>query len=171
MYHFLIYLALFILVFILALCVFNTLLPVPFIPTSKKTARKMVEAANLKETDSVYDLGSGDGRLILMAAEKGVKSAVGFEINPFLNMLARLKAKILKRKNTLFITQSVFAADLSKCDKLFIYMSTKIMKKLESKIMNEMKDGALVISNTFPFYDMKPIQVIDNKIKIYRIQK
>lgn len=165
------YIALFVLGFILLLSVFNTLLPVPFIPTGKKTANKMIEAADLKKTDTIYDLGSGDGRLVIMAAQKGVKSAVGFEINPFLNIWARIRARIKKVKNTVFFTKSVFAADLSKCDKLFVYLSTALMGKLEEKILDEMNDGALVISNTFTFKKLEPVKIIDKNIKVYKVKK
>lgn len=163
------YVLLFVLLALLMLSIYNTLLPVPFIPTLKKTARQMIAAANLQPHDVVYDLGSGDGRLVLMAAQKGVKSAIGFEINPVLNVLARLKARVLRLHNTLFITRTIFKADFSQCTKVFIYMSSKVMSELEEKMLAELKDGTVIVSHDFKFKNLKPVQVIDEKIYVYTV--
>lgn len=148
----------------------NIFLAAPFVPSSKKTSKRMIDAINLKKTDVVYDLGSGDGRLVILAARKGVKKAVGFEVNLLLNVWGRFKSKLLKLNNTVFITKSFWKADLSVCDKLFVYTSIKSMKRLEKKVLSEMKDGSYVISNTFSFPNLEPVEIIDN-VKIYKINK
>jgi predicted RNA methylase len=148
---------------------FQGLLAAPFVPSSKKKARKMIEAADLEPEDTVYDLGSGDGRLVIMAARKGVNDAVGFEINPMLNIYARLKAFFLKLHNTTFLTKSFWKADLSQCNKLFLYLLPKSMLQLEDKILDEMKEGSIIVSHAFSFKKLQPIEVIDKDIKIYRV--
>jgi precorrin-6B methylase 2 len=158
------------LIFLLLLSLINSLLPVPFIPTSKKLTKKMIDAADLTKNDIVYDLGSGDGRIVLEAAKKS-KEAVGFEINPVLTVLSKTKARFYKINNATFITKSVYRADLSHCDKLFLYLSPKLMKGLERKILEEMKEGAYIVSHAFSFPNMEPIKVVDNKIKIYKVKK
>ncbi len=149
----------------------NGLLAAPFVPSSRKKSRKMIEAAELKPTDTVYDLGSGDGRLVIMAGRAGVLDAVGFELNPFLNVFARIKARFYKLKNTTFLTKSMWSADLSECDKLFVYLLPKSMRELETKVLADMKNGSLVISNSFSFKTIEPIEVIDGGVRVYRIEK
>jgi predicted RNA methylase len=146
-------------------------LAAPFVPTSRKTVRKMIEAAELDKKDIVYDLGSGDGRLVIAAARKKVKKAVGFEINPLLNIYASIKAKILRLKNTTFITRSIWNSDLSKCNKLFVYLMPNSMNRLESKILSEMKEGSYIISHSFRFPNMEPIREIDDKVRVYKVIK
>jgi 16S rRNA A1518/A1519 N6-dimethyltransferase RsmA/KsgA/DIM1 with predicted DNA glycosylase/AP lyase activity len=154
--------------FFLMFSVFNMFLAAPFVPSSRKAARKMIDAANFMPDDVVYDLGSGDGRLVLMAAKKGVKDAVGFEINPALNVFARIKARFMHLKNTTFLTKSLWKADLSNCNKLLLYLLPKSMQQLESKILKEMPKGSYVISNSFSLRNLEPIKTIDT-IKVYRI--
>lgn len=165
------YIVLFTLAVFLLFAMANMFIAAPFVPTSRKTVRKMVEAAELSKDDTVYDLGSGDGRLVISAARKGVKTAVGFEINPLLNIYARIKARFFRLKNIHFFTKSLTHADLTKCNKLFVYLMPKTMKKLEARILEEMPEGSLVISNSFSFPGLKPIKEIDNKIKVYKITR
>lgn len=147
------------------------LLSVPFLPTNKKRMKKMLEVADLKEDDLVFDLGSGDGRFVIEASKK-VNYAVGFELNLFLNLWAWASAKIQKRTNVKFITQSFWQADLSKPTKVFVYLLGSIMTKMEDKFLNEAQDGLIIISNTFKFKNLKPIKEFpEDKIYVYKITK
>jgi SAM-dependent methyltransferase len=148
--------------------VFNMFLAAPFVPSSRKAVKKMIDAAELAPTDVVYDLGSGDGRLVLMAAKKGVQDAVGFELNPTLNVYARIRARFMGLSNTTFLTKTLWKADLSNCNKLFLYLLPKSMQQLESKILKEMPKGSYIISNSFSLRGLEPIKTID-AIKVYRI--
>ena len=150
---------------------FNMFLAAPFVPTSRKTVKKMIEMAELDKKDIVYDLGSGDGRLVIAAARKRVKKAVGFEINPLLNIYARIKSKILRLKNTTFLTKSIWSADLSKCNKLFVYLLPNSMTKLEAKILEEMKDGSYIVSHSFKFPNLEPVNEYEGKIRVYKVDK
>lgn len=148
---------------------FQNILAAPFVPSSRKKARKMIEAGKLESNDIVFDLGSGDGRILIMAARKGVKEAVGFELNPILNIFGWIKSKFYRLKNIAFLTKSLWKADLSQCNKLFIYLLPKTMEKLEKKILDEMKPGSIIISHAFSFKNIEPIEIIDKNIKIYKI--
>ena len=66
-----------------------------FYPTTKRKMRKMLEFADLKQNDAVYDLGSGDGRLVIAAARR-CKMATGIEIDPFRYFISKLKAGMLE---------------------------------------------------------------------------
>ena len=144
----------------------------PFLPSNKKALNKMIEMADLNSDDIVYDLGSGDGKVVIAAARHGIKKAVGFETNPILNLIAKLNARFFKVKNVEFVTTNLFNADLSKCNKVFVYLLPKAMAKLETKIMEEMPNGGLVISNTFRFKNLVPTQSSESpRILIYKISK
>lgn len=131
----------------------------------------MVQEAELEQHDVVYDLGSGDGRIVIEAAKYKVKHAVGFEINPLLTYYARFRAKLLRLDNTHFMTRTIWKADLTKCTRLFVYLMPKSMKKLQEKITQEMPENSLIISNTFSFPDFEVYKVIDENIKIYRVKR
>ena len=157
-------------IFIFGLTV--NLLSVPFLPTNKKRMQKMLELGELNEDDIVFDLGSGDGRFVIEASKRGVKQAVGFELNFLLNIWARISAKIQKRNNTIFLTQSFWNADLSKPTKVFVYLLGSVMTKMEQKFLDEAQDGLIVISNTFKFKNIEPIKTFpEEKIYVYKIIK
>lgn len=130
----------------------------PFIPTNKKTTKKMVEAVGIKEGDVVYDLGSGDGRLIFEAADKGAQ-AYGIEIGRFNHLYARLKQKALSKKGNL-IRANLFKVDLSDADVVFIYLLPKLMDKVEKKLEQELKPGTRVVSHGFKFSKREPTKHI-----------
>jgi len=141
----------------------------PFLPSSSRKSDIMIIEGNLKSSDIVFDLGSGDGRLVLMAAEQGVKRAVGFEINPLLLLFfSKLCAFVMKLDNAEFIFSSFWKADLSKCDKLFIYLLPSSMRKLEDKIKSEMRPGSLIISNQFRFPNLK-IKKENKGVYVYEV--
>jgi SAM-dependent methyltransferase len=149
----------------------NGFLAAPFVPSSRKKTKKMVQEAELSKEDVVYDLGSGDGRIIIEAAKHQVKHAVGFEINPLLTYYARLRARLLKLDNTHFMTKTIWKADLTKCTRLFVYLMPKSMQKLQEKITKEMPEGSLIISNTFSFPDFEVYKTLEKNIKIYKVTR
>ncbi len=155
----------------ISLLIFN-LVGVPFVPTNRKKLKLMIDEANINSNDIVYDLGSGDGRMVIESAKAGSKNSIGFEINPFLNIWANIMAKIKKVDNTEFVTTSLWSADFSKPTKIFVYLLTSTMHKLEAKIMDEGQNGLIIISNTFKFKDLKPIKsFVKEKVYVYRIEK
>jgi len=111
----------------------------------------MIELAKIKKGDKVCDLGSGDGRLVIMAAKKGAK-AVGFEINPFLVLISWLKILLAGvRKNAQVQWRNFWWQDVSEADIVLLYLITHQMEKMEKKLKKELKPGARVISYIFKF--------------------
>lgn len=164
------------LVLVIAIAVLSifivSMLSVPFVPTRRRILNQMLNIANLKSEDIVFDLGSGDGRAVIEAAQRGVKSAVGFEINVFLFLWSWLLSKIFRLKNSKFILKSFWNADLSKPTKIFVYLLPLTMQKLEEKILAEAQDGLVVVSNTFKFKNIEPERVLEKeKIYLYIIRK
>lgn len=122
----------------------------PFVPSAKNTAASMISLTELKEGMKVYDLGSGEGRLLKLAEEKGA-TAIGFEINPFLVLFCRLRRLRAYWKN-------FWHADLSDADVVFVYLLPWKMEKLEKFLKKQLKPGALVVSNSFIFPNLKKVR-------------
>lgn len=131
---------------------------VPYVPTRKNTAEKIIELLKIKPGDRFYDLGSGDGRLLFMAAEKGAKST-GIEMNPHLVLWTWLKI-LLKRKwhQVSVRLGNYWWTDLSTTDKVVIYGMPSVMAKASKKFMQELRTGTLIASNSFKIPDLKLVK-------------
>lgn len=142
----------------------------PFVPTPDSAARIMIKISQIKPGMKVYDLGSGDGRLLFLASEMGAIST-GFEINPFLVFYTYIRSLITGSRNTVRIRWCNFwNADLSDADVIFIYLVPWQMEKLEKKLKNGCKPGTIIVSNSFVFPSLDPInQDIRNHIYTFRI--
>lgn len=129
----------------------------------------MIRLAKLQPTDHVVDMGSGDGILLFAAMKAGAKSAEGYEINPILATLCRLrvKQKGLAQRVTIH-RRSLFQADLSKTDVLLLYQLPNCMARLSHKLKRELPQGARIISNSFPIPDWEP-SVEENKVYLYEM--
>jgi SAM-dependent methyltransferase len=141
-----------IVILILLTAVYASLSAAPWLPTRKKETERMINLANLKSGDVVYDLGCGDGRLLLAARKKvpGIK-IVGAEISFLLYLIARLRIKNILFKN-------LFKVDLSKADVVFIYLLPKCYEQLKAKLSAELKPGSRVVVGVWP------IQGWENKL-------
>jgi len=132
----------------------------PFQPSSNKAMKEMLKLAKMKRGDKVADLGSGNGKIVIEFAKRGIESH-GFEINPFLVWLSRKRIKNLHLQNKAFIHWKNFMkSDLSKFDIITSFQISYIMPGLENKLKKELKKNAKVISNTWKFPNWKPKRTI-----------
>lgn len=132
----------------------------PFVPSNRKSAQAMVDIAKIKPGMIVYDLGSGDGRLLRAATKKGAH-AVGIEINPFLVLWSRMKKLTVRWQN-------LWTADIQDADVVFVYLLPGHMKKLEQKLKSELRPGALIVSNSFIFPNLNIVrQDKENHIYVF----
>ena len=123
----------------------------PYITMGKKEVGRMMELAKIKKGERVYDLGSGDGRLVILAAKKGAK-AIGFEINPFLVLISWVKILLAGvRKNAVVKWRNFWGQDISDADVVLLYLITQHMERMEKKLQKELKPSSRVISYTFKF--------------------
>ncbi len=123
----------------------------PFVPSTKVTAEAMIRLAHLKPGMKIYDLGSGDGRLLFLSAKEGV-TAIGFEINPFLVVFSWIKKTLSPHRNHIRVHwQNLWTTNLSDADVVFIYLLPWKMENLAQKLKKELKPGTLVVSNSFIF--------------------
>jgi 16S rRNA A1518/A1519 N6-dimethyltransferase RsmA/KsgA/DIM1 with predicted DNA glycosylase/AP lyase activity len=128
-----------------------------FVPTSNGVADAMLQLARVTASDVVYDLGSGDGAIVLRAAEKFGARGVGIEIDPKLVKTAtdRARKRGLSDRVT-FVQGDLFKADLSPATVVTLYLSGSINRRLAPKLMKELKPGARVVSHRFDMYDWTP---------------
>jgi len=129
----------------------------PYVSTPPECEKNMLKLARITLTDTVVDLGSRDGVLVIAAARAGAKKSIGYEINPRLVKLSKRKAKKAGVEHeTIFIRENMWKADLSNVDVVFVYQLPHVMKHIEKKLLEELKPGARVISNSFVMPDWKP---------------
>jgi SAM-dependent methyltransferase len=126
----------------------------PFDPTPQEVVERLLALAAVRKGDLLYDLGSGDGRMLIAAAKiYGVKS-VGFEIDPGLVKLARENVRKEKMEELVEIRQQDFmTADLSPASVVTLYLSNDGNLAVRPKLMRELKPGARVVSYTFDMGD------------------
>ncbi len=134
------------------------ILRMPYIPTSMRLVRAMVEMARLQGHETVMDLGAGDGRLLITAKRlhPGVK-AIGCELVPTIWLLGKLRI-LLSGESVDFRLCSLFSMDLSRADALFLYVTPRVMEELEHKCQKELKRGTIIISHAFRFPHKKPTE-------------
>lgn len=157
-------LILLLLIFLFVNFLFSIIYRCPFVPSKKVVHEKAIEIAGIKNRDVVYDLGCGDARFLIAVASKfkGIK-CVGYEISPFLYLLAKIKTR--RYKNIKIIFGNFFKKDISEADIIFCYLLPSIMKKLEKKILKEIKKSLRVVSQDFSFPNIKPRLVIERDPK------
>ena len=124
----------------------------PWVPTSFKKIHKMLKLAQLKPNEVVYDLGSGDGRALIIAARNFSAQAVGIEINPLYCFFTKLAITIFGlRKEVKIICGDFFAQDLTQADVVICYLTQPTNKKLMKKFEKELRPGTRIISHVFTF--------------------
>lgn len=150
---------------------FDFFLELPYVATKRNKIDTIINFANIKEGETVVDLGSGDGRLLIASAEKGA-NAVGYEINPFLIGITLVHAKIKGLADHISVYKSnLWKADLAVADVVFVYGRRKTMQKFEDFIWQNCKKGTRVIVNTnltVPFPTQKPAKQKDG-IFLYKV--
>lgn len=137
----------------------------PLAPLGRKRIETMFELLEIKSGKKLADLGSGDGRIVIEAAKHGI-TASGFEINPLLYLISKMKLKINKAKHSKIYCKSYWKEDLSSYDYITLYGTSHIMKGLEKKLLKELKPGAKVVSNHFRFPNLKVKKQI-NDVYLY----
>jgi SAM-dependent methyltransferase len=132
---------------------------VPYVPTPQEVVERMLELAQVKKGDVVYDLGSGDGRIVVTAAKKYGVKAIGFEIDP--ERIKESKENIAKAGvgNLVEIRQQdIRTVDLSGASVLTMYLLPEVNLMIRPNIWKQMKPGSRVVSHDFDMGDWKPLK-------------
>ena len=141
-----------------------------FVPTLYGVADDMLKLAGVTAGDVVYDLGSGDGRIPILAAQKYGARGVGIEIDPKLVALSRQIARDgeIADKVT-FVEGDLFEADISPATVVTIYLSPTVNKRLEPKLRRELRPGTRIVSHQFGIGNWPPERTIrsDDRTDIF----
>jgi ribosomal protein L11 methylase PrmA len=128
-----------------------------FIPTQPEYVSGFFELVNLLPSDVVYDLGSGDGRLLFAALEKGAGRVIGIDIDPERVQSARDNAvKKGFQDRATFIESDVLNATLADASVVFCYLCTAASEALRPKFESELKPGTRVVMESFPVPGWQP---------------
>ena len=131
-------------------------LDVPYVPTKPKVVDGMLKLANLKKGDVLYDLGCGDGRIVVAAAKQYGVTAVGFDIDPDRIAEANANAKAAGVSNKVkFVNANLFNVDLSKATVITMYLLPTVNMELRPKIL-KLKPGTRIVSHAFDMGDWTP---------------
>ena len=151
---------------LIILLVFGTaayagLIAAPWLPVFKRDIRRVVQVADVQEGDVVYDLGSGDGRILLAIANcSKPRRIVGYEISFLLYIWSKLRiwfrgfGKIIEIRGDDFLSR-----DLSSAHVIFCFLTPKAMKKLAPKFKNELKKGTRIVSYSFSLPGWEPVEI------------
>jgi precorrin-6B methylase 2 len=131
---------------------------VVFVPTPNEVIDKMLELAKVTPKDVVYDLGCGDGRIVVAAAKRGAR-AVGIDIDPqrIKEATANIKAEKVTGRARL-IEGDLFETDISEATVVTLYLLNRLNEKLKPKLMKELKPGTRIVSHAFDMGDWAPEQ-------------
>jgi cyclopropane fatty-acyl-phospholipid synthase-like methyltransferase len=146
----------------------------PFVQTPLEVAKKMLDLSQIQPGENLYDLGCGDGRLIILAAKEiGVK-ATGIELREDLIERAKTEIKKFNLEDKVKIIQgNFFDVNISDADVVTLYLTSSANERLRPKLEAELKQGARVISHDFKVPGWKPSAVynelLGHTIYTYRI--
>lgn len=145
---------------------------VPFVPTTARDIRLIVERVPLSSHDIVYDLGSGNGKVVFMLERLTGAQAIGFEAMLWAHWYARIK-RALTRSGATFVLGNFFKHDWSKATVVYCYLYPPLMRQIGEKILAECKPGTRVIVRDFPIPNLPQIDHFqthkNHEVFIYRV--
>jgi len=142
---------------------------VVFVPTPQEVVDAMLTLAEVKKGDTVYDLGCGDGRIVITAAKKFGANAVGIDIDPERIQEANANARREGVAGKVsFRQEDLFQADITNASVVTLYLLSTLNQKLKPKLMADLKPGTRIVSHAFDMGDWKPEKESDvNGRRIY----
>jgi ubiquinone/menaquinone biosynthesis C-methylase UbiE len=149
----------------------------PYIPTPQILVERMLEAGGVKPGDVVYDLGSGDGRIVITAAQQFGARGVGVELSPELCRTAQKRIKELNLQDRVKIIEaSALRVDLSPATVVTLYLMTSSNERLRPNLEKYLKPGARVVSNDYPIRGWRESRLVlvktgsaEHKIYVYEV--
>lgn len=130
---------------------------VPYVPTPENVVLEMLKLGGVKRGDVLFDLGCGDGRIVITAAQKFGARGVGIDINPERIKEAQENARKAGVTDKVeFRLQDLFEADISKATVVTLYLLPDINLKLRPKLWKDLKPGTRIVSHSFDMGDWKP---------------
>jgi SAM-dependent methyltransferase len=128
-----------------------------YLPSTEQAVEAMLKLADLKKTDVLYDLGCGDGRIVVAAAKTVGARGVGIDINPVRIKEAKENARQAGVENLVrFEENDLFEADIHEATVVTLFLLSQLNVKLRPKLLKDLKPGTRIVSNTFDMGDWKP---------------
>jgi len=139
---------------------------VGYLPTSDEAVQDMLKLAGVNKSDVVYDLGCGDGRIVITAAKIYGVRGVGIDIDPRRIQEANENAKAAGVQDLArFEENDLFRADIHEASVVTLFLLSSINLRLRPKLMHDLKPGTRTVSNTFEMGDWKPVKRLTVKTK------
>lgn len=134
---------------------------VPYVPTPHQVVRAMLDVARVDSTDIVYDLGSGDGRIVIAAAQRHGARGLGVDIDAELVAVAMRNAETARVQDRVeFRLQDLFELDLSPASVITLYLLSDVNLRLRPRILEQLRPGTRVVSHAFDMRDWQPDSVL-----------
>lgn len=135
---------------------------VPYVPTPPQVVEAMLKLAGVGSNDVVYDLGCGDGRIVVMAAQKFGARGVGIDINPVRIKEAEENARQAGvEKRVRFIEKNLFDADVREATVVTMYLLPDVNRRMRPILLRQLKTGSRIVSHAFDMDDWPPDEKIN----------
>jgi ribosomal protein L11 methylase PrmA len=132
---------------------------VPYVPTHESLVDEMLRMAKVGKNDILYDLGSGDGRIVITAAQRFGTRGIGYDLDPDRVTEARENAKRAGVSDRVrFEEQDIFTANISSATVVTMYLLPDVNLKLRPKLLSELKPGTRIVSHNYDLGDWEPVQ-------------
>ena len=136
-------------------------LEVPYVPTPNQVVEAMLNLAKVTKSDTVIDLGCGDGRIVITAAQKFGARGIGVDLNPERIAEAEANAKAAKVEDRVkFVEQDLFKADIREATVVTLYLLPSVNARLKPRLFEQLKPGTRVVSHSFDMPDWQPKEKI-----------
>ncbi len=134
----------------------------PYYPTPETIVQKMLELGELKADEKMFDLGSGDGRIVIMAAQKFKADATGVEFDNDLwkQSMDKIRALGLEKKARI-IRGDILQQDYSSADLITVYLLPASNDKVRPILEKQLKKGTRIVAHDFEFSDWTPVKTVD----------
>jgi ubiquinone/menaquinone biosynthesis C-methylase UbiE len=138
-----------------------------WVPTPRRVVRRMLRLAGVGPGDTLFELGSGDGRIMFMAAKEFGAEAVGIEADPLRVLLTLAWIRLTGLTGRVSVLWgNFFKKDLGAASVVTVYQSTEINNRLKDKFARELKPGTRVVSHAFTFDGWEP-EKVDEESEVY----
>jgi SAM-dependent methyltransferase len=153
------YLLFIFIILLLATFAYGAVRGAPWLPTRFVDVERFLNLCELKPEQKVYDLGSGDGRLVCAVAKNG-GNAVGYEVSLFPYLISKIRYLFCKNKaKTIIKFKDFWNADISDADVVYFFQIPRIYSKLKNKLEKELKKGVKVVAYVWPVEGWEPVKI------------